>query len=207
MTIRAVIWDLGGVLLRAENPAPRQALAKRLGMTRAELETLVFAGPSGNRAQLGEITIDEHWENLRQELGFSPQEVQDFKDEFWKSDRVDTTLVNYIRSLRSSYKTGLLSNAFSNLREVITGTWRFEDAFDVMIISAEVGLVKPDPRIYALALDRLDVAPSEAIFVDDFLHNVEGARAAGLHAVHFQNPQQARRDVEYLLNGCGYDQS
>lgn len=207
MTIRAVIWDLGGVLLRTEDPAPRQALAERLGMTRSELETLVFAGPSGNRAQIGEITIDEHWENLRQELGFSSQEMEDFKAEFWKSDRVDTVLVDYIRSLRSSYKTGLLSNAFSNLRQVITGTWHFEDAFDEMVISAEVGLVKPDARIYHLALERLGVAPFEAIFVDDFLHNIEGARAVGLYAVHFQNSPQARLDVENLLNGSKHGRS
>jgi epoxide hydrolase-like predicted phosphatase len=204
---KAVIWDMGGVLVRTEDPAPRQALAERLGMTRAELETLVFAGESGSRAQRGEITYEEHWENLRRYFGFSPQQMQDFSTEFWKGDHIDASLVDYIRSLRSRYKTGLLSNAFSDLRGIITQGWHIDDAFDVMIISAEEGLAKPDPRIYLLALERLGVEPSEAIFIDDFLHNVEGARLVGLQAVHFQDPHQARMDVEHLLNGRHHDRS
>jgi HAD superfamily hydrolase (TIGR01509 family) len=68
-----------------------------------------------------------------------------------------------------------------------------------VIISAEVGLAKPDPRIYQLALERLGVDPPEAVFVDDFLRNVEAARAAGLHAVHFKGPEQARAELEQLL--------
>ena len=132
ISTKAVIWDMGGVLVRTEDPAPRQALAERLGMKRAELETLVFAGESGSRAQRGEISYEEHWENLRQYFGFSPQQMQDFSSEFWKGDRIDADLVNYIRSLRSSYKTGLLSNAFSDLRGIITEGWHIDDAFDVL---------------------------------------------------------------------------
>jgi putative hydrolase of the HAD superfamily len=84
---------------------------------------------------------------------------------------------------------------------VVAETWKFADAFDEMVISAEVGLVKPDPRIYQLAVDRLGVAPADAVFIDDFSRNVEGAQAVGLHAIHFRNPQQARRELEDLLNG------
>ena len=196
-----MIWDLGGVLVRTENYAPRRALAGRFGMTLEEIEDFVFSGESGDRAQRGEISVEQHWENQRKELGLSPVEMQAFREQFWGGDRLDTELVAYIRQLRRSYKTGLLSNAFSDLRQVVTEVWDFADAFDEMIISAEVGLVKPDPRIYRLALDRLGVAPEEAVFIDDLLRNVEGARAVKMNAIHFGNPQQARSELEYLLNG------
>ena len=103
--------------------------------------------------------------------------------------------------LHETYKTALLSNAWDDLRQVIAEKWHFEDAFDAMIISAEVGLAKPDPRIFQLALERLGVEADQAIFVDDFERNVEGANALGLHGIQFQTPQQMRFDLDRLLNG------
>jgi putative hydrolase of the HAD superfamily len=126
--------------------------------------------------------------------------MQGFRDQFWGGDRLDEALVDYIRDLHRSYKTGLLSNAFSNLRSYIADVWQFADAFDEMIISAEVGMVKPDAHIYHLALECLRVEPESTVFVDDFLHNVEAARSLGMHGVRFQNPIQARMEVEQILN-------
>jgi len=201
MKIKAIIWDMGGVLLRTEDDAPRQRLAERLGKSRSELEELVFWGESGSRAQLGEITIDQHWENLRGELNLTSDGLDQFKEEFWRGDLVDEELVGYIRSLRKRYKTGLLSNAFSNLRQVIDEIWMFTDAFDEMIISAEVGLVKPDDRIYRIALERLEVGPEEAIFIDDFNNNVHAASLLNMPTIHFKNSEQARQDLEQILEG------
>ena len=201
MGIQAVVWDLGGVLVRTEDYAPRRQLAVKFGMTFEEIEDFVFSGESGDRAQRGEISVEQHWDFLRTKLGLSPVEMQAFREQFWGGDRLDTDLVNDIRHSRRSYMTGLLSNAFSDLREVVTGVWKFADAFDEMIISAEVGLVKPDPRIYQLALDRLGVVPEAAVFIDDYLHNVEGARAVKMNAIHFRDPQQARSELQQLLDG------
>ena len=75
MPIKAVIWDLGGVILRTEETAPRQQLADRLGMARYDLEELVFHSPSGMQAQRGEISVEQHWEKLRQELNLSQEEM------------------------------------------------------------------------------------------------------------------------------------
>ena len=201
MAIRAVIWDMGGVLLRTEDYTPRERLAKRLGVKRADLEELVFWGESGSRAQLGEIDIDQHWENVRTELNLSSQGLIEFKNDFWNGDAVDFELIEYIRSLRPRYKTGLLSNAFSNLRQVINEVWMIADAFDEMIISAEVGMVKPDERIYRLALGRLGVTAEEVVFIDDFARNIEGARLLNMPAIHFRSAQQARFELEQLLDG------
>jgi len=79
MTISAVIWDLGGVLLRTEDFSSRQALADRMGKSRTELENLVFDGDSGDRAQLGEISADEHWDNIRRILGLDALGISEFR--------------------------------------------------------------------------------------------------------------------------------
>jgi HAD superfamily hydrolase (TIGR01509 family) len=122
-------------------------------------------------------------------------------EEFFANDEIDFSLLDYVRTLHESYKTGLLSNAFDDLRQIITERWHFEDAFDDMIISAEVGLVKPDARIFHLAVEQLGVEASHAVFVDDMQRNIEGAKNVGLVGIHFKNPLQVRGEVDNLLSG------
>lgn len=69
MVIRAILFDLGGVLLRTEDPQPRQRLASRFGMTPAELYTLVFDSESAHLALLGKISTTEHWRTVQQGFG------------------------------------------------------------------------------------------------------------------------------------------
>jgi epoxide hydrolase-like predicted phosphatase len=199
MAIRAIIWDVGGVLVRTEDRTTRQQLAARLGMTYEELGRLIFDSPSAVLAALGKITTQAHWESVRKALKLSPEELTAVPDMFWGGDYLDRDLVDYIRSLRPRYRTGLLSNAWDDLRSMLTHKWQIIDAFNQVIISAEVGVTKPDPRIYRIALGRLEVQPYEAVFIDDFAENLEGAQAVGLHTIHFMDPAQARADLEKAL--------
>ncbi len=200
MKIRAIIFDLGGVLLRTTDFTPRERLASRLGMSRHELEDFIFGGESGNQAQRGEISVQQHWANLAAQIHYSERDFKSLVDEFFAKDDIDIILLDYVRNLHKSYKTGLLSNAWDDLRQIIGERWHFEDAFDDLIISAEVGLVKPDARIFQMAVERLGVEARQAVFVDDMRLNVEGAKWVGLHGIHFQNSLQMRLDLENLLD-------
>ena len=70
--------------------------------------------------------------------------------------------------------------------------------FDGLVLSHEVGLLKPDPRIYKLTLQRFGLRAECAVFIDDLLTNVEGARAMGLHGIHYKNPDQVRLELTKL---------
>jgi epoxide hydrolase-like predicted phosphatase len=200
MPIKAVIFDLGGVLVRTEDQQPRRLLAERLGLTRQQMYHLIFDSRSAQQASQGKLTVDQHWEAVRQALGLSEEEFGRIPQEFWAGDRLDTELVAYIRSLRPRYRTALLSNAWDDLRGVLIHEWQIADAFDELIISSEVGMAKPEAGIYELALARLDVAPSEAVFVDDFPRNVAGAQDVGMHAVQFRSSEQVRAELDDLLD-------
>ncbi|MBC8508174.1 MAG: HAD family phosphatase [Anaerolineales bacterium] len=200
MSIKAVIWDMGGVIVRTEDHASRDNLAAQLGVTRHHLETSVFGGEIGHQAQRGEIDAPNLWEAVRQTYNLSKDGIKDFQKRFWAGDEVDYQLVEYIRSLRKNYISALLSNAWNDLRAVITERWNFADAFDTMIISGEEGVMKPAARIYQIALDRTQVAPSEAVFIDDFAHNIEGAKAVGMHVIQFISVEQTLNDLKELLN-------
>lgn len=199
MQLKAVIFDLGGVIVRTENKTPRARLAEELGMTYEELSNLIFNNESARLVTIGKMTTREHWETVRSRLGMDVEAFKRVQELFWAGDSVDYELLGYLRSLRPNYKTALLSNAWDDLRGMITDVWRFDDAFDEMIISAEVGLAKPDVRIYELTVERLQISPGEAVFVDDFIENIEGARTAGLHAIHFRGSTQALAELELML--------
>jgi putative hydrolase of the HAD superfamily len=199
MTIRAVFYDFGGVLVRTEDKGPRTRAAERLGLTYRELEKIVFESESSRRASTGEIPEEAHWVAVAQALGVTRSQAAEIGSEFFAGDRVDTALLGFLRGLRPQQKVGLISNAWSGLRAFIKSRG-FEDVFDDMIISAEVGLIKPDARIYQLALERLDVEPAEAVFVDDFPVNVDGARAIGMYAIQFTRPDATLEELKRLLS-------
>ena len=203
MSIKAIIWDFGGVLIRTIDPKPRSELAAKYGMKRKELEYLLFAAPVSHKAQLGEITMDEFWDSVLATLNEPLENKDDFRQRFWAGDSLDTNLIETISSLKTAYKTALLSNAWNNLRQMLSEEWKIAPIFDEIIISAEVGLMKPDPQIYQIALERLQVKAEEAVFLDDFIENVEGARKVGMHAIHFRNPAQANKDLEDILAAKG----
>ncbi len=196
--IRAVIFDMGGVILRTEDLTSRTNLAKKFGLTRKELEMIVFQSPESQQAELGEFTAQQHWNNMARLLHFPPEELEEFQRAYWEGDRADKELEMYIRSLRPRYKTGLLSNAWHGAREKASKLYTFLTAFDVVIYSADVHLRKPDPRIFHLMVARLGVNIHEAVFVDDFVDNIEGAKAVGLKTVLFTGRESAIRELKEL---------
>jgi len=197
--IEAVIWDLGGVILRTEDRRLRAAWESRLNLAEGELDQLVFAGEMGRKAALGQAQAEDVWRWVGSRLKLSPEELERLESEFWQGDQLDGALVQFIRELRPEYHTALLSNAWPGMRQMIENEWGIADCFDDLFISAELGLAKPDPKIYRLALDRLDVLPPRAVFVDDFSENVKAAAALGLRAIQFLSSEQAMQSVNLQL--------
>ena len=196
--IEAVFFDLGGVILRTEYQAPREHLAERLGLSYEELDKLVFDGQSSRRASLGQVTPAQHWEAVAMRLGVPGNQSSALRDEFFGGDVLDRNLVTLIRTLRPERKTGLISNAWLDLRDYIRRN-RLDDAFDAIIISAEVGMLKPDPAIYRHALDAVGVMAGQSIMVDDTPENIEAAEALGMRGILFRDPQQLQAELARLL--------
>jgi len=197
--IKTVIFDLGGVLVRTEDREPRTRLADKFEMSYEDLSALVYGCESAEMATRGEITSEEHKENVLRDLGLPPGTFPEFGDEFWAGDSLDRHLVEFIKSLRGEYKTVLLSNAWDDLRPLLEKQWQIEGIFDHIFISAEMKTYKPDPKIFQIVIETLEQDPSELIFIDDFSENIVAAREAGIHAVQFVNKEQTLADLaEYL---------
>lgn len=184
--IRAIIFDVGGVLIRTEDRTQRARLEASLGLKQGAADAIVFNDEMGQRAQRGEITSAILWAWVGQQMGLDAQGLDAFRRDFWAGDQLDLALVDFVRVLRGRYQTAIISNAMDDLNEIVTLRYPMADAFDLIVGSAYEGIMKPDARIFERTLMRLERAPHEAVFIDDFAHNVEGARAVGMHAIHYQ---------------------
>jgi epoxide hydrolase-like predicted phosphatase len=163
-----------------------------------DIDKIVFASDSAQRASVGEIKEEAHWQNVLKRVKGSEADVSVIKNEFFGGDVIDLDLVNFIRSLRGKFHTGLISNAWSGLRSVLEKE-KLIDVFDTVIISAEVGMTKPELGIFRLALEQAKVKAEEAVFVDDVQVNIDGCQEVGMKGVLFDDPRKAMERLKELL--------
>lgn len=202
MPIQALYFDFGGVLLRTHDWAPRLRWDARLGLPPGSVEQAVFNSPQGQAAQHGRLSAATHWQQLGAQWGLSAAELDQMRADFWAGDALDATLIAALRTLRGRYRIGLISNAFDSLRDELTHRWQIADLFDAITISAELGVMKPAPVVFLHALGQFGIAAEAAVFIDDFAHNIAGARAVGLHAIHYPPTLQAA-DLLAALHDLG----
>jgi epoxide hydrolase-like predicted phosphatase len=200
MTIRAVVFDIGGVLEITPDRGWAADWEARIGLSADQLGQRM--GDVWRDGGIGAITEADVHQAARDRLGLDDRQLAAFMADLWRDylGTANTELIEYVGRLRPRYRTGILSNSFVGAREREQAAYGLEDLVDDIVYSHECGLSKPDPRSYALACERLAVAPAETIFVDDLGPNVDGARQAGLHAVHFRDNAQAMAEIEALLH-------
>ena len=209
MTIRAVMFDIGGILEvipEGGDPATRfpaldEEWDARLGLPPGHL-TRCFEEVAADGA-LGRYTYDEWRQRFWEATGISQADFDAYMAAFWDiyMGNPNEELIAYFRDLRPRFRTAILSNSFLGAREQEEARYGFTSMVDVAIYSHEEGIHKPDPRIYAIASERLGIPPAEIVFLDDRPENVDAARDCGFQAVLFTSTPQAIADIEALLQG------
>lgn len=199
--VQAVIFDWGGVMERGPDEAHVTHWAQRLGVGPEVLADALW-GKTYRLHETGALGEDEFNAHIAQQLGLpNADAARHFIAEFYDTDSLNPQVVDAVRALRRQYRVGLLSNAFPDLEDWIERTHglRLQQEFDTVVNSSLVGLRKPDPAIYTLALERLQAAPERTIYLDDNQSNVDSARALGIHALQFDVPETALAELEALL--------
>lgn len=191
---------MGGVILRTIDKEYRAQLGLTYGLTFEQVDDLVFNQKASKQASLGLGSEEQIWQNVATTLDLDEEQLNDFRTAFWRGDRLDTDLVDFIDGLRPKYKTALLSNAWAGARKMLTERYNCIHIFDVAVISAEVGVMKPSPEIYRLVLEKLSVLPGQSIFIDDSLINVEAANQIGIHGIQFLTTHQVLDEIHSLIN-------
>jgi len=203
MTIKGIICDFGNVLVLNQEQPAHQKWIKRLNMDYRSIMRTIFGSEAAARASIGSISEEEFWKIMQKQLGLSEQEGIDLSRDIFGDERINTELTGLITSLPKSFKKAILSNAFSGARQAFTGIFHLDELFDLIVISAEEGVAKPDDEIYLRTAERLKLDPWELLFVDDMLENAQAAAKVGMAAIHFKSPESANREITTLLRSQG----
>jgi len=184
--IEAIIFDFGGVMVPFSQMDSLKEQESRLGLQPGSLAEILWRSADWRLAEVGAITDEEYWRRTGPRLGLHMTEaIRDFQQDLFRDAKTDRRMADLVRRLRSRYRTALLSNASDVLPRLLRERYGLGGLFDVEVFSALVGLAKPDPAIYRLALERLGTAPEATVFVDDYEPNVEAAAELGIQAIHF----------------------
>ncbi len=150
---------------------------------------------SSKRLDLGLLTDQEHYEALGRLSGQPASDVQAVFDDI---SFIDAEMVSLIKHLKVHYKIGLLSNTSVTYIRRLFQEHDLEPLFDDVTISAEVGLIKPDPKVFEHSLRQLGVSANEAIFIDDNPTNAQAAASIGIKSLVYKNIEELKRDLDKL---------
>ncbi len=194
-----MIFDIGGVLERNPPTGWQRKWARRLGRDPREVERELnrILSPGS----IGAVSLEEIMREAATVLGLDHAAVSALMEDSWREyvGTLNSEMAGYFAGLRARYKTGILSNSFVGAREREQAAYGFEDMCDEIVYSHEVGCLKPEPKIYHLACERLNVAPQAAVFLDDVPANVDGGRRVGMRAIDFIDTDQAIAAVTAAL--------
>ncbi len=197
MAIRAVIFDFGKVLSALPDADAHTALVEAAGVPDAVFEEHYWA--HRHAYDEGILNGETYWQNVAEGAGFtlSPERLAHFhlQDNLMWSN-LNAPMVAWAHALQQhGIKTAILSNMGDAVQAHMEREFAWLAGFDHLTWSHELGKAKPDPAIYQHTLQKLGVAPEEALFIDDMPRNVTAARALGIDAIVFQDVAQLRRDL------------
>ena len=175
--IRGLIFDYGGVLWDMRWDLAR-TLEQEHGLRERTIVDTLYGSETWQKLEIGvgdrTAWLDESHRSLEAAAGRElPRLHQHWRDR----QHLIASNIDLIRRLRMAYKTAVLSNADGSLVRTLRDSHGVYDLFDDVVCSADVGMAKPDPRIYALAVRRIGLRPEECVFIDDLAQNVEAARS------------------------------
>ena len=196
VAIKAVVFDIGGVLERVDDDSwPERWVQRwedRLGLVSGALAAgMAEHAPTGS-VVTGEVSEAQMRERYTRALGLDDATADQMMADMWDAycGELDVELRDFFAGLRPNYIIAILSNSADGARREEQRRHGFEDLVDTIIYSHEAGLAKPDPAIYHLTCERLGVEPGEVVFLDDNEPNVVAARELGWHCVvHRTTPE------------------
>jgi HAD superfamily hydrolase (TIGR01509 family) len=188
--IKAIIFDFGRVISAQKPPSLFRSYERDLGLAPGTINPIMFGSPAWQDALLGRKTIEEYWRAIGPALELHTVErIVQFRRRYHADEAINEGVLDLICRLRGRYKLAVLSNSPPDLARWLA-EWGIRDLFDVVFCSG-------------LTLERLGVAPEEAVFIDDTPGHVEAARALGLHGIHFTTAEALAGQLDDLLASQG----
>ncbi|MBS0628974.1 MAG: HAD family phosphatase [Verrucomicrobia bacterium] len=191
---KAVIFDWGNVIASPDRDMIANFLCDCLHISKSEFESVNLEKRKAVSAGQPEIGF---WLEYAQAKGIElPQDwPEQYNQTLRASINADQKIYSLIDTLKKNgLRVGLLSNINDRHKQMIED-FGFYEPFEPCLLSCEMGLEKPDPRVFELLLSSLDLPAHEVVFIDDKIDNVEAAKQLGIDAIHFQSEPQLKDEL------------
>jgi putative hydrolase of the HAD superfamily len=188
--IRAIIFDCFGVVISDALEVICARLRQTDPQAANQIRDIVHASSRGF------VTPQESSRDIARILGIS---YEQYRQQIADGEIKDIELLEYIRGVRGTYKTALLSNIGAGGLARRFNDGELEQYFDIVVVSGEIGYAKPEAQAYEITADRLGVRLDECLFIDDRDGYCEAARGVGMQAMLYQDFARFKREFEALL--------
>ena len=195
--IKNLIFDLGGVIVLSED-VDFSKFDDKFSLPEGSTEKVVKSCFKKEEI-MKDFDIEKYFKENFSHL-MSLKEYNEVINAIYENERVNEELVNWIESKRDNYVISLLTNNTSSLDKVLKEKFQIEHLFDFIFNSAEIGIAKPNPKVYHHVLEKTKTEPKNCLFVDDSKENVKTAKELGIKSILFQNNNDFFDKINRLIN-------
>jgi epoxide hydrolase-like predicted phosphatase len=199
--IKTIIFDFGRVISAQKPMSLFRSYEEELNIAPGTLNPIMFGSPAWEDALVGRKTSEEFWQAIAPQLNLhTPEAIDAFRQRYRADEALNVGVAGLVRKLSAEgrYKLAVLSNSPPGLARWLD-QWGILDLFDTVFCSGDEGVKKPDPAAFEITLERLGVAPAEAVFIDDTLRHVNAAHSLGLHAILFTTAEALAAELDAIL--------
>jgi putative hydrolase of the HAD superfamily len=200
--VKALFFDFGGVLLQHMDGIDHNAIESSLELPEKTLFNCLYRDSRYFELHVGACTHDEWVDSVRAAAFKHAGDKADALMQAWQNAEhpLNTEMMALVRGLKiRGYILGIISNTIPGLEERLReGLPEFIEIFDIRVGSGDLGIAKPDERIFRHALNTAGVPAAESVFTDDVRKYADAARAVGMHGFHFTGCLQFARDIRSI---------
>lgn len=200
MTIKAIIFDLGGVLIELDFSNFYNNIISQSPLESPQTQIMLEFFRESDLYHQGKMSDKDFYELACDLLQVCELNQSAFYEAF--NSIVAHPIPETIELLKeiketNKYKLLALSNVnSSHWKYILNKNWEFLEYFDDLVLSYEVHMTKPNPQLYGIAIYKAGVKPEEIIFIDDGFNNVRSAKELGIIGIHYKNVDQLKKELE-----------
>ena len=196
--VKALILDYGGVISKPQNSANVNNILHILKQEHHDFNEIYQSKRASYDS--GHISGEEYWKSILQHYGLESEnsDISKLIQEDVKSwTHLNDSMIQFVNEIRSKvYKLAIISNMTTDSLAYIRTHFNWLELFDELIFSCDIGINKPDKRIYEACLTKLNLPPHECLFVDDSADNIRGAVEVGINTIHFNSISEFLQELD-----------
>jgi len=197
--IKSIVFDLGNVLLDFDPERYLEALGYQ-GRVKEQLKSEIFKTDEWLMLDRGTISQEDAVEIWQQRNPDLRGEIADVMTEWEKILTLKKDSLEILKSLAAeNYNLYILSNFHEKAFAYVSNKYNFFDYFDGKVISADIGMIKPDPEIYEHLLNKFNLEAETTLFIDDSKKNIAAAINKGIRVIHFKDAKSLKEELKLYL--------